>query len=332
LLSKTSSILRRATRKPGDRLNILTYPTHEAYASSWETLNADFYLLTIPGSKTWNPLYRPLPSNHTIIHDIPPDLELDCLLCQNLDAQYPLLSQLWKQCGIALVTAEHCLRSLHVSPSQSLAMKYCFPSNAKVFVSKASALSHQYSEDEYSLIYPGVDCNKFCPDPYTERGDHVLTVGNFIDTRVELGWPLLAAGIPEGVKLKVIGSGNPDIQRPATSLNHLVSEYRAAGVYFCSTTHSNCPLTLLESLATATPTICHRSGSIPEFMDNGYNGFVIDTAEEARQAISWMLSHREEARIMGMRGRETIIKMFSNELFCSRWQNLFNTVANLPCS
>ena len=40
-------------------------------------------------------------------------------------------------------------------------------------------------------------------------------------------------------------------------------------------------LVMIESMACGTPIIAFRSGSVPEIIDNGVNGFVVDTVEEA---------------------------------------------------
>ena len=48
-----SSVIRSATRKDGERLNIITFPTHERYQSNMADVNANFYLINHPKMKKW---------------------------------------------------------------------------------------------------------------------------------------------------------------------------------------------------------------------------------------------------------------------------------------
>ena len=43
---------------------------------------------------------------------------------------------------------------------------------------------------------------------------------------------------------------------------------------------------MIEAMACGTPVIAFRSGSVPEVVDNGVTGFVVDGEAEAVQAIS----------------------------------------------
>jgi glycosyltransferase involved in cell wall biosynthesis len=45
-------------------------------------------------------------------------------------------------------------------------------------------------------------------------------------------------------------------------------------------------LVMIESMACGTPVIAFRSGSVPEVIDNGVSGFVVNSVEEAANAVS----------------------------------------------
>jgi glycosyltransferase involved in cell wall biosynthesis len=44
-------------------------------------------------------------------------------------------------------------------------------------------------------------------------------------------------------------------------------------------------LVMIEAMACGTPVIAFRSGSVPEVVDDGVTGFIVDTEDEAVQAI-----------------------------------------------
>ena len=54
MLSPITSIIRAATRKKEDKLNILTFPTHERYESMLAKTGHNFYAYRAEGIKDWN--------------------------------------------------------------------------------------------------------------------------------------------------------------------------------------------------------------------------------------------------------------------------------------
>jgi glycosyltransferase involved in cell wall biosynthesis len=42
---------------------------------------------------------------------------------------------------------------------------------------------------------------------------------------------------------------------------------------------------MIEAMACGTPTIAFRNGSVPELIEDGVNGFIVDSVEEAVQAV-----------------------------------------------
>jgi glycosyltransferase involved in cell wall biosynthesis len=55
-------------------------------------------------------------------------------------------------------------------------------------------------------------------------------------------------------------------------------------------------LVMIESMACGTPVIAFRSGSVPEVIDNGVSGFVVNSVEEAANAVS-RLSELDRAAV-----------------------------------
>jgi glycosyltransferase involved in cell wall biosynthesis len=69
-------------------------------------------------------------------------------------------------------------------------------------------------------------------------------------------------------------------------------------------------LTLLESMACATPVICTDVGGMPEFVDDGVTGFVVrpNDAEALRECIRYLNANPSVARLMGTRARERVLE------------------------
>jgi glycosyltransferase involved in cell wall biosynthesis len=45
-------------------------------------------------------------------------------------------------------------------------------------------------------------------------------------------------------------------------------------------------LVMIEAMACGTPVIAYRSGSVPEVIDDGITGFIVETVEEAANAVN----------------------------------------------
>ncbi len=56
---------------------------------------------------------------------------------------------------------------------------------------------------------------------------------------------------------------------------------------------------MIEAMACGTPVIAYRHGSVPEVLDNGVTGFVVNDLEDAVTAAGW-LDTLDRGRIRGV--------------------------------
>jgi glycosyltransferase involved in cell wall biosynthesis len=81
----------------------------------------------------------------------------------------------------------------------------------------------------------------------------------------------------DGDRVRFIGSVGPDergaVLGGARALLHLISFEEPFG------------FSVIESMACGTPVIATRRGSMPELVNDGVNGYLVDTQEEAVAAI-----------------------------------------------
>ena len=82
-------------------------------------------------------------------------------------------------------------------------------------------------------------------------------------------------------------------------------------------------LVMIEAMACATPVIAFRCGSVPEVIDHGVSGFIVDTLEEAVTAVSH-LDGLDRQRV-----RETFERRFSAGRMAADYLDLYR---NLPGS
>lgn len=248
----------------------------------------------------------------------------------------------------------------------SLMAKRAFGSADRVIANSrntASLLCDQWSlpRDRVTVMYPGVDVDRFCPAQRDSAvrselgwGDRpvVLTVGRLQkrkghDRLIE-AIPVIRESHPDFL-YSIIGDG---IERSA--LERLVAELGVGDhVDFRGEVndeemlkcYQQCDLfalpnrtvdgdfegfgmVLLEAQACGRPVLCGRSGGTGEAMREGSTGIRIDcdVVDAIAGAIHEILRAPERAAIMGNQGRDLVEKHFSWNSLCTKAQECFDEV------
>jgi glycosyltransferase involved in cell wall biosynthesis len=76
-------------------------------------------------------------------------------------------------------------------------------------------------------------------------------------------------------------------------------------------------LSVIEAMACGTPVVAMRRGSMPELVEHGVNGFLVDTIEEAVAAID-KVKTLDRARV-----RQTVVERFSIERMTDQYLQLY---------
>ena len=108
-----------------------------------------------------------------------------------------------------------------------------------------------------------------------------------------------------GVKDSIIFTGYyPDKKLPKL--------YQAADVFAFSTFYEHHPFAVLEALSTGLPVVTTRVGGIPETIESGKNGFLVEpfNPKQFADRILYLLEHPAEASEMGSLARKTILERF----------------------
>lgn len=191
------------------------------------------------------------------------------------------------------------------------------------------------------VIYGGADPDRYYPDPsITRRG--VLFVGRITPHK---GVDRLIQALPPDAHLTVAGSAGHDPQLPEREYpcmlrrlavgrdvtfvipapdETLPSLYRQAAVFVLPSVHQTVygreiavsellGLVVLEAMASGTPVVCSRLGGLPEIVQDGVTGFLVEpgNVEELRERLSELLGNQSLARRMGRNARELVLERFT---------------------
>lgn len=335
-MNPISSIIRQATRQSGEKLNILTGCTHEAYESGLATSNHVFYALRkVNQIKDWNCKYRKVPSNYILLPCteeqgyIPNYVQFDLVLSQNKFSQFQTLAPIAKQLHLPLISLEHTLPPPGYSNEQAEIFNN-MRGDINVFISKFSLGRWNWDNrgDTY-VIHHGVDSDLFKPDDRIKKNEVVLQVVNdFINRDWCCGYQLWQK-LTQNLPIKLVGD-TPGLSVPASSTENLIKEYQSSQVYLNTSTVSPIPTSLLEAMACGMACISTSTCMIPEIIEDGVNGFISNDETILRTRIELLLSNSALVRKFGEKARQTIIEKFSLDRFVKEWNNVFYGVIDKP--
>jgi glycosyltransferase involved in cell wall biosynthesis len=207
------------------------------------------------------------------------------------------------------------------------------------------------------VIYGGADPVRYAPSAADARHD-VLFVGRLTPHK---GVDRLIAALPRGAHLSVVGSVGHDrlppesgypslLQRLAAdrdvSFHHALPDaelpraYRSAEVLVLPSVERTCygravgvsellGLVLLEAMASGTPVIASRLGGLPEVVQDGLTGYLVEPGNvpELHDRLAELLGHPTRARRFGRAARELVCERFTWQQCAERCLAAYDDVA-----
>ena len=180
-----------------------------------------------------------------------------------------------------------------------------------------------------TAIAPGVDTTTFCGPP-GGRPARILFVAALGPGTAHKGLPdLLMAMVTvarqhRDAELVIVGDGDtrPELEETAAALGlygrvrfagHLEGEalaemYRSARVLAMPSRNDNIPMVVLEAMASRAAVVATRVGLVPELLDDGNRGILVEPGDIAglAAALSRLLADEPLARRFGVSGREFV--------------------------
>ncbi|HEY7354937.1 MAG TPA: glycosyltransferase family 4 protein, partial [Ktedonobacterales bacterium] len=96
--------------------------------------------------------------------------------------------------------------------------------------------------------------------------------------------------------------------------------FAEADIFVFPTLADCAPVAVTEALAASLPVVSTRVGAIPESVQDGKTGLLVDAGnvEQLRQALDWLIDHPEERLEMGRLGRRLVEADYDAEKNCHR--------------
>jgi glycosyltransferase involved in cell wall biosynthesis len=126
----------------------------------------------------------------------------------------------------------------------------------------------------------------------------------------------------EGVKGKVKLHINEKNYTDALTKPQMRELYNKAHVYMVASETDGTPNPALEAAACGRPIISNKIGNMPEFIEDGYNGFIVDRNVGAyMEKLQYFKENPEECIRMGNNARKTVLESWTWE-HVTQWERI----------
>ncbi len=230
-------------------------------------------------------------------------------------------------------------------------LKYTF-SNADVILSTSKAMKNEtkkYTNKEILLTPFGIDTARFYPDnPKSIFGEEDLVIGTIKTLKKFYGieyliraFHLLKLKHPSvPIKLLVVGGGDQMeyLKNLASSLgimkdttftgfispNEVAAYHNMLDIYVAPSIRESFGVAVLEASACAKPVIVTNAGGLPEVVDDGKTGYIveIENPQMIADKIEKLLFDKNLRMKFGENGREKVLKEYD-------WNNSVKTMISI---
>ena len=91
---------------------------------------------------------------------------------------------------------------------------------------------------------------------------------------------------------------------------------------------------VIEGMAAGNPVVATAAGGVLDIIEHGVNGLLVPCkdAEAMAQAISWLLSNREEAEQIGRAARQRVVQKFTVSHHVAAVQSVYDAILDIAQS
>jgi glycosyltransferase involved in cell wall biosynthesis len=135
---------------------------------------------------------------------------------------------------------------------------------------------------------------------------------------------LVTGDPPKGLN----GLRNVEVRTEVPWIELMTSVLPGFDLFVFPTRFDYSPYAVIEAMSAGVPVISTRVGAIPEMIEDGVGGFLIEAGHEGPLAerVSWALEHRAQLPAMGERGRERAATHYAAE---SNYPQLLDALAEV---
>jgi Glycosyltransferase len=108
----------------------------------------------------------------------------------------------------------------------------------------------------------------------------------------------------------------------------IVMTYNAADIYVAPSLQDNLPNTVMEAMACGVPVAAFNVGGIPDLIDDGVNGILVElkSSEELAKAIEKILLDENLSKKFSIAARQKILNNFDQKIVAAKYYELYKSI------
>lgn len=205
---------------------------------------------------------------------------------------------------------------------------------------------YSFNKEKIIFIHNGVDIPN---DYYINRDSDIFVIGSAGRLYKIKDYPFMVEIANEvlqkagHIRFELAGEGpeNENIQENIRKLgigkdfkltgfiDNIATFYETLDLYINTSLHEGLPMSILEAMAYGLPIIANNSGGLPEIVENGLHGYLIDERNPkmfAQKCIQ-LFNDKELTRKMGIASRERIINEFSVQRMAEKYYKVYKYIS-----
>jgi len=310
------------TRK-NDKYNILCGSTHERYQGNLSRIGHNFWAFKFNQHfKKWDQRYNKMPNNYVEFQHskVPMWLDFDIVLTQHKFGQFQELLPISRKLSLPLISIEHTCSMPFWSEDMKNNLRN-MRGDINIFITEWSLDSWGWSNrnDTY-IIEHAINTDIFYP-ANKQRQPHILTVVNDYVGRGQILGINVYMEATQNLNVRRIGD-SPGFSYPAKDIHDLANEYQTSQIFVNTSLLSPIPMSLLEAMACGCCVVSLNTCAIPDYIKDGYNGFLVKNSKEMRDRIQLLLIDKELRNTISKNAVSTIQSKCSIERFIKEWHNI----------
>lgn len=208
---------------------------------------------------------------------------------------------------------------------------------------------NQFARNKFLNSHLGLNANQisvkpnFLFDPAVgniqDKENFLLYVGRLSEEKgIDV---LLQAFGKTGIPLRIIGDGplKAQVEEAANEYAHItylgyqdkpevIHQLRQArALILPSICYENCPMSVIEALATGTPVIVSNNGGLSEFVHDGYNGLLTSpgNADSLLEKVKLLSGDDEAFKTLCLNARESYLRHYTPEVNYRMLMNIYDS-------
>jgi glycosyltransferase involved in cell wall biosynthesis len=151
---------------------------------------------------------------------------------------------------------------------------------------------------------------------------HLLIIGKEDNKTYAIGLKRQVQQLGLGHRVEFLG---------ALSQPELAKRMRKACVFVLPSYSEGLPRVVFEAMAVGIPVIASAVSGIPEIIENGLSGFLVEPGNESKlaESLQWIICHPQESLEIGKRAQKFARRFVSAESYVSNYKKTFDEALSL---